>query len=151
MKIINYELLASYLRRLMARHTNRVTVKLFQVELKSVINAQEAKRLFKYYRDIEKCLVALDGRYYGWRGIHQEHFSADAIRDIFLKWDIQSVFGNKGRIRREENIAAVAIVEDKKIEIKKEKIDNGLKSYTTKQLIMELFDRGLIKGFDIKL
>lgn len=95
MKTINYNQVARTLRRLFVQNPSRVSCSVFKVALKPVLNAAESTRLYNYYMDEERILEPINQKFAKWVRIHQDHFSEDAIRDIFLKYDIKSHFGKK--------------------------------------------------------
>ena len=91
MKTIDYQRLSSLLKRVYAQNPSHLSKRAFAIALKPVLNEQEANRLFDYYSDIELCLRPITKRYFEWFGIHQDHFEPDAVRDIFLKYPIQTI------------------------------------------------------------
>lgn len=94
-KNIDYQRLSSLLRRVYAQNPSHLSKRAFAISLKPVLNEPEANRLFDYYTDIELCLRPITKRYFEWFGIHQDHFSADAVRDIFLKYPIKTTHPGK--------------------------------------------------------
>lgn len=95
MKTIDYSRLSSLLRRTFAQNPSHLSKRAFAIALKPVLNEPEANRLFDYYTDVELCLRPVTKRYFAWHGIHQDHFEPDAIRDIFLKYPIQTIHPGK--------------------------------------------------------
>lgn len=89
---INYVELSRTIRRYYAQHPNRVSINTFADYVKNYINKGEAKRLLLYYSDVEKVLVPSNKHFFRFN-CHQDHFNPDAVRDIFLKTDIQTRFG----------------------------------------------------------
>jgi hypothetical protein len=94
-KNIDYSRLSSLLRRVFAQNPSHLSKRAFAIALKLVLNEPEANRLFDYYTDVEMCLRPVTKRYFSWHGIHQDHFEPDAIRDIFLKYPIQTIHSGK--------------------------------------------------------
>ena len=94
-KFIDYQRLSSLLRRVYVQKPSHLSKRAFAIALKPALNEQESNRLFDYYSDIEMCLRPITKRYFSWHGIHQDHFEPDAIRDIFLKYPIQTIHPGK--------------------------------------------------------
>lgn len=103
-KIIDYQRLSSLLRRVYAQNPSHLSKRAFAIALKPVLNEQESNRLFDYYSDIELCLRPITKRYFEWFGIHQDHFSADAVRDIFLKYPVQTTHPGKKKESASEDL-----------------------------------------------
>ena len=103
-KIIDYQRLSSLLRRVYAQNPSHLSKRAFANALKPVLNEQESNRLFDYYSDTELCLSPVTKRYFSWRGIHQDHFEPDAIRDIFLKYPIQTIHPGKKKETTSEDL-----------------------------------------------
>jgi hypothetical protein len=95
MKTIDYQRLSSLLKRVHAQNPSHLSKRAFANALKPVLNEQESNRLFDHYSDTELCLRPITKRYFQWFGIHQDHFEPDAIRDIFLKYPIQTIHPGK--------------------------------------------------------
>lgn len=103
-KIIDYQRLSSLLRRVYVQNPSHLSKRAFAIALKPVLNEPEANRLFDYYSDIELCLRPITKRYFEWFGIHQDHFSPDAVRDIFLKYPIQTTHPGKKKESASEDL-----------------------------------------------
>lgn len=103
MRQTNYTQIARILRRLFVQNPSRVSCSVFKVALKPVLNAAEASRLYNYYMDEERILEPINQKFAKWVRIHQDHFSEDAVRDIFLNHDIKSHFGKKKGFIAEES------------------------------------------------
>ena len=103
-KNIDYSRLSSLLRRVFAQNPSHLSKRSFAISLKPVLNEPEANRLFDYYSDIELCLRPITKRYFEWFGIHQDHFSADAVRDIFLKYPIKTTHPGKKKESTSEDL-----------------------------------------------
>ena len=89
---INYQEVARNIARYMVAHPNRVCAKTFCEALSKWLNNAESKKLLDYYINVEKVVQPVTEKHYRFT-CHQEHFNPDAVRDIFLKYDIQSHFG----------------------------------------------------------
>lgn len=155
MKPKNYELIAQYLRRMFLRHVV-IDCPTFVRELKNVLNNSEAKRLFNYYLDTEKILNYEYNRhnscFYRWDGkIHQEHFSVDAVRDIFLNYNIATRKGRNKGSNNNVSIAAMAVSkEETKIE-ENQPATITLNDFSNQELIIELLKRGIIDSIQVKV
>ena len=97
-KLIDTNRVASLLRKFFCTKKSQISLALFQREMKSVLNAKEAERLFDYLVDNEHYLEATNKRFFKWTTVVKEYsFSEDKIRDIFLLNSIQTVMkGPKG-------------------------------------------------------
>lgn len=103
---INYSEVARAIRIYHAQHVNNVTLKTFVDAIKSNCkghvknttdhkpNKAEAIRLFEYYLNIEHKLRPITKTKFSFN-CHQDYFTPDAVRDIFLNYDIQSRFGRQ--------------------------------------------------------
>lgn len=103
-KNIDYSRLSSLLRRTFAQNPSHLSKRAFAIALKPVLNEPEANRLFDYYTDVELCLRPVTKRYFAWHGVHQDHFNNDAVRDIFLKFPIQTVHPGKSKPKSSEDL-----------------------------------------------
>lgn len=155
MKPKNYNLISSYLRRLFAT-CKSINEPIFVKEMSNILGISEAKRLFNYYLQIEEILnhdyTKNNSRYYRWAiNVHQDHFCPDRVRDIFLTYPIATVY--KGRKKGSKNISIAAMAvskEEVKIEEKQPTIVT-LNTFSDKELIIELLNRGLIESIQIKV
>ena len=85
---IDFRKLSSQLRRIRAQFPSRITRRQFIVNLKGILNASEADRLFDFYlcRDV---IGAVSKTVFVFKQ-HQEYFSAESLVNIFEKNDIQT-------------------------------------------------------------
>lgn len=88
MKTIDFYKLSSQLRRIRAQFPSRITRRQFIINLKGILNASEAGRLFDYYlcRDV---IGAVSKTVFVFKQ-HQEYFSQQSLVNIFEKNDIQT-------------------------------------------------------------
>lgn len=115
-RVINYIEVSRKIRRYYVSHVNSVTYTSFAKDMKPYLNRSESERLLDHYINIEQSVVPLTAHKFRFN-VRQEHFNEDSVRDIFLKYDIQSTFGKKG------NNLQVAIVEPVKEEKPIQKFD----------------------------
>lgn len=91
-KPIDTNRVASLLRKFFCTKKSQISLALFQREMKNVLNAKEAERLFDYLVDNEHYLEAVNKRFFKWTTVVKEDsFSEDKVRDIFLLNPIQTV------------------------------------------------------------
>ena len=85
---IDFHKLSSTLKRIRAQFPSRITRRQFIVNLKGILNASEADRLFDFYlcRDV---IGAVSKTVFVFKQ-HQEYFSAESLVNIFEKNDIQT-------------------------------------------------------------
>lgn len=95
MKELDYPRIALLMRRYFNQNPRRVCVSGAQKMLKPVLNAQESKRLIEYYRDRESILQYVNQQHMAFVGVREDHFNTEAIKDIFEKFGIKSVYGSK--------------------------------------------------------
>ena len=91
MRKINYATISSKIRIYVGQHPTNVTFASFVEAMKPCLNRQEAIRLLDYYIGENK-LKSITKRRFAFT-IPQSFFTDDAVRDVFLKNDIQSRFG----------------------------------------------------------
>lgn len=91
-KSIDTNRVAGLLRKFFCTKKSQISLALFQREMKNVLNAKEAERLFDYLIDNEHYLEATNKRFFKWTPIVKENsFSEDKVRDIFLYNQIQTL------------------------------------------------------------
>lgn len=91
-KPIDTNRVASLLRKFFCTKKSQISLALFQREMKCVLNAKEAERLFDYLVDTEHYLEATNKRFFKWTNIVKEDsFAEDKVRDLFLLNPIQTV------------------------------------------------------------
>lgn len=126
MKTIDFYKLSSQLRRIRAQFPSRITRRQFIVNLKGILNASEAGRLFDYYlcRDV---IGAVSKTVFVFKQ-HQEYFSQQSLVNIFEKNDIQTKHYSYFREASQEQKDAMTL---KRIETKERK---KLEKVSTKQV-----------------
>ena len=156
MKERDYYFLASDLKRYFVQYRDRVNATTMLAACKGRINKAEAKRLIDYYLNVEHILEPVTRFHYRWTNVHQDHFNCDAIRDIFLKYDIASQFGRKKGYKPALKAELVIptdvlpVIEDGSKEEPVEDSDlhivevftSPLRQYSTENLLQELSLRG---------
>lgn len=91
-KPIDTNRVSSLLRKFFCTKKSQISLALFQREMKNVLNAKEAERLFTCLVDNEHFLESTNKRFYRWTNIVKEDsFSEDKVRDIFLYNQIQTL------------------------------------------------------------
>ena len=91
-KLIDTNRVSSLLRKFFCTKKSQISLALFQKEMKNVLNAKEAERLFTCLVDNEHYLEPINKRFYKWTDIVKENsFSEDKVRDLFLLNPIQTV------------------------------------------------------------
>ena len=84
---IDYKAIARSLRLYYVQHPNRVCLSTFIKALKGCLNSKEAERLLDYYRNFEHILENVTTKHMKFTR-HEEHFSAEAIKDIIESYPI---------------------------------------------------------------
>lgn len=158
MKTKNYQVIAGRIQRIVATNRNRICLKVWRDELKTFLNAAEATRLFDYYKNVEKLFEPVTNFHFACDA-RQDHFTADAVRDIFLNFNIQSRFGRiKGVSPYKKEIPEVEYISanERNKEFQTEEVltlvssINPLNKFSTEELINELLSRNNISDVTVK-
>lgn len=150
MKTKNYQIIAGRIQRIVTTNRNRISLRTWKAELKTFLNAAEATRLFDYYKNVEKLFEPVTNFHFSCDA-RQDHFTADAVRDIFLNYDIQSKFGRvKGVSPYKKEVTELELIaaneRNKEYQVKV----NPLNKFSTEELINELLSRGNISDITVK-
>lgn len=158
MKEIDFDKLASQLKRARAQYPARITRRQFSLALAGILNAAESGRLFDYY--VKRDVISPVSKTAFVFKQHQEYFSTQSLVELFSKNQIQSRYYRHFRDASNEDLNKlhdkVSVVHTKPkvlvaTIVEEPKAVNPLLSFTDEQLRAELNRRNAIYAKRSKL